>query len=115
MLIRNWKLDFEKYKGLEAKIPCSLYSVLLQYDLIPHPYYQRDESEVFKLSEKDCVFYTEFEVGEKEHEKSSKEFDIRPATETPKKRNIPDAKHPWRSETFLKYRMYGLTEAMLVS
>ena len=50
-----------------------------------------------------------------EHEKSSKEFDIRPATETPKKRNIPDAKHPWRSETFLKYRMYGLTEAMLVS
>ena len=50
-----------------------------------------------------------------EHERSSKEFDIRPAAETPKKRNIPDAKHPWRSENFLKYRMHGLTEDMLVS
>ena len=48
-----------------------------------------------------------------EHERSSKEFDIRPAAETPKKRNIPDAKHPWRSENFLKYRMHGLTEDML--
>lgn len=72
MLVRNWKLDFEKYKGLETKTPCSLYSVLLQYDLISHPYYQHDESEAFKLSEKDCVFYTEFEVGEKEYEKTSK-------------------------------------------
>jgi len=50
-----------------------------------------------------------------EHERSSKEFDIRPATETPKKRNIPDAKHPWRSEIFLKYRMHGVTETMLAS
>ena len=50
-----------------------------------------------------------------EHERTSKEFDIRPAMETPRKRNIPDAKHPWRSETFLKYRMHGLTEAMLAS
>lgn len=50
-----------------------------------------------------------------EHEKSSKDFDIRPAKETPKKRNIPDAKHPWRSETFLKHRMHGLTKDMLAS
>lgn len=50
-----------------------------------------------------------------EHERSSKEFDIRPAAETPRKRNIPDAKHPWRSENFLKHRMHGLTEAMLAS
>lgn len=50
-----------------------------------------------------------------EHEKSSKDFDIRPATETPKKRNIPNAKHPWRSETFLKHRMHGLTKDMLAS
>lgn len=50
-----------------------------------------------------------------EHERSSKEFDIRPAVETPKKRNIPDVKHPWRSETFLKFRMHKLTDAMLAS
>ena len=48
-----------------------------------------------------------------EHERSSKEFDIRPAIETPKKRNIPGIKHPWRSETFLKFRMYRLTDTML--
>lgn len=50
-----------------------------------------------------------------EHERSSKEFDIRPAIESPKRRNIPDMKHPWRSETFLKYRMHKLTESMLAS
>lgn len=50
-----------------------------------------------------------------EHERTSKEFDMKPTVETPKKRNIPDAKHPWRSETFLKYRLHGVTEAMLAS
>ena len=50
-----------------------------------------------------------------EHERSSKEFDINPTVETPRKRNIPDAKHPWRNETFLKFRNQKLTEAMLVS
>ena len=49
-----------------------------------------------------------------EHEKNSKDFDIRPSAETPKKRNIPNVRHPWRSETFLKFRMHKLTDAMLV-
>lgn len=48
-----------------------------------------------------------------EHEKISKSFDIQPAKETPRKRNIPSARHPWRSETFLKYKCHKLTDKML--
>lgn len=48
-----------------------------------------------------------------EHEKSSKEFDYA-TSEKPRKRNIPSARHPWRSDTFLKFRNHKLTENMLV-
>lgn len=48
-----------------------------------------------------------------EHEKISKSFAIQPAKETPRKRNIPSARHPWRSETFLKYKCHKLTDKML--
>lgn len=47
-----------------------------------------------------------------EHEKQSKEFDYL-TTDKPKKRNLPSPKHPWRSETFLKFRNRKLTEDML--
>ena len=50
-----------------------------------------------------------------EHEKSSKSFDIQATKETPRKRNIPSARHPWRSETFLKHRCHKLTDKMLAS
>lgn len=49
-----------------------------------------------------------------EHENKSKEFDY-VTTEKPKKRNIPSPRHPWRNETFFKFRSHKLTEAMLVS
>ena len=39
-----------------------------------------------------------------EHEVKSKNFDLAPTTEKPRKRNIPSMKHPWRSDTFWKYR-----------
>lgn len=47
-----------------------------------------------------------------EHERKSKEFDYS-ATPKPRKRNIPSARHPWRSNTFLKFRNHKLTEDML--
>lgn len=49
------------------------------------------------------------------HEYRSKNFDIKPTNEIPRKRNIPDAKHPWRSQTFLKFRMHTLTDSMLIT
>ena len=48
-----------------------------------------------------------------ERKRISKEFDFTPI-QKPKKRNIPSARHPWRSETFLKYRNYKLTEKILM-
>ena len=48
-----------------------------------------------------------------EHEKQSKEFDYI-TSEKPKKRNIPSPRHPWKSDTFFKFRNHKLTEDMLV-
>lgn len=47
-----------------------------------------------------------------EHEKTSKEFDYT-TTEKPKKRNLPSPRHPWKRDTFLKFRNHKLTENML--
>ena len=47
-----------------------------------------------------------------EREQKSKEFDHVP-TAKPRKRNIPSPKHPWRSDTFLKFRNHHLTDEML--
>ena len=71
MIINDWKLDYEDNKGLVAKLPCSLYSVLLKYNLIEHPYYKIDEQDAFKLSRKDCVFYADFEVSEEDYQKNA--------------------------------------------
>lgn len=49
-----------------------------------------------------------------EHEYYSKEFDYAVAGPTPKKRNIPKAKHPWRSSTFLQFRNHTISESMKI-
>jgi hypothetical protein len=48
-----------------------------------------------------------------DHESASKEFDFAPV-EKPRKRKIPAANHPWRSENFLKFRNHSITDAMKV-
>lgn len=48
-----------------------------------------------------------------ENERKSKEFDIQPTERKPRKRNIPSPKHPWRNETFLKFKDQRLTKEML--
>jgi hypothetical protein len=51
-----------------------------------------------------------------EHEKASKNFDPEPVATKPQKRYIPEPKHPWRSDEFLKHLPYGLiTEDMLTA
>jgi Integrase core domain. len=42
------------------------------------------------------------------HEAISEAFDFRISEETPRKRQIPAAKHPWRNDTFLKHLPYDL-------
>lgn len=48
------------------------------------------------------------------HETVSKDFDIQPTKEKPRKRNIPSPKHPWKVTAFLQFKNYKLTENMLI-
>lgn len=60
MFLENWKMNYEEFEGLSCTVPCSMYSVLLEHGKIEDPYYGINELELTKLSEKDCVFETEF-------------------------------------------------------
>jgi len=44
----------------------------------------------------------------KTHELRSKNFDLQPTKETPRKRHIPSPRHPWRKDEFLKHLPYDL-------
>ena len=66
MIINNWKMDFDRYKGLSCKVPCDLYSVLLEHKIISDPYYGTNEKALSDLSKKDAQFYTELVLGENE-------------------------------------------------
>jgi len=71
MLIENWKMIYDGYEALDCKAPCSMYGVLLENGLIDDPFYGINELKYTSLSDKDCVFESEFFVGEdmlaKEH------------------------------------------------
>ena len=54
----------EKYGTLPCKVPCSLYSVLLDNKKIPDPYYRENEYISTPLSDMDCEFSTEFECSD---------------------------------------------------
>ena len=68
--IIDWTLDYEAYH-LPCKAPCSLYSVLLQYNKIEHPYDRMNEHTATPLSEKDsemsAVFTVSAEMLAKKH------------------------------------------------
>lgn len=48
------------------------------------------------------------------HETISKDFDLQPLKEKPRKRNLPSPKHPWRMSTFLQFKNHKITETMLI-
>ena len=66
MIIDNWKMDYDEYKGLECKVPCDMYSVLLDYGYIEDPYYGTNEEKLTSFSDKDCTFYTQIELSKDE-------------------------------------------------
>lgn len=63
-LDKNWTMRTEKYGTLPCKVPCSLYSVLLDNKKIPDPYYRENEYISTPLSDMDCEFSTEFECSD---------------------------------------------------
>lgn len=60
MLLNNWKMSYGEWTGLECSAPCSMYSVLLEKNLIKDPFYGLNELEITPLSNKDCTFECEF-------------------------------------------------------
>lgn len=93
------------------------YKTMDAYGLQTH-YRQGTKGLVIETFDKRLLFSTNEKVYEleriPEQEQHSKEFDYSTA-EKPRKRNIPSPKHPWRSDTFLKFRNHKLTEEMLIS
>lgn len=62
MIITNWKMDTVGHKGLDCVVPCSMYSVLYENGLIPHPYYGTNEKGLTALSRNNTTFYTEVQI-----------------------------------------------------
>lgn len=63
-LDNGWTMRTEKFGTLPCKVPCSLYSVLLDHKKIPDPYYRENEYISTPLSDMDCEFSTEFECSD---------------------------------------------------
>ena len=74
MQINNWKMDFDKWVGLDCPIPCDMYSTLYENGCISDPYYGTNEENLCHLSRKDCTFYSSFRLNEKQL--SSKHIEI---------------------------------------
>ena len=66
MKINNFKMDYESYRGLDCTVPCDMYSVLLKHGYIDEPYNGTNEKILFDYSKKDCVFYSDITLSEKE-------------------------------------------------
>ena len=60
MKIQNWTMYFKDYEPLSCTAPCTMYSVLLEHDKIPDPFYGLNERELQHLGEKDCTFEAVF-------------------------------------------------------
>ena len=64
MNIQNWTFYYPGFAPLPCTAPCTMYSVLLEHDQIPDPFYGLNERELQHLGEKDCAFEAEFSVSD---------------------------------------------------
>lgn len=62
MIIKNWEMTYDTYSKIACKSPCSMYSVLLENNLIDDPFYGINELKYTSLSDKPCSFESNFEV-----------------------------------------------------
>ena len=70
-IIKNFRLDYSEYTGLDCTAPCSLCSVLLEHSLIKDPYYGENASLLCGLPETTAVFYTTFHLSNEEYIQSN--------------------------------------------
>ena len=76
MIIERWRMNYDSYKGLECKAPCTMYGVLLEHGIIEDPFYGLNELEATKLSDKGCVFESEFVVDDEMYNKEYLELNF---------------------------------------
>ena len=69
LIIENFKMSYGEHKNLECKVPCSMYSVLLEHNIIKDPFYGLNELELTSLSDNDCIFEADFLADDKMLEK----------------------------------------------
>lgn len=60
--IKDFYMDYGEHVRLECAVPCSLYSVLHKNEIIGDPSLVDNAAKIAPLSERGCVFYTDFEV-----------------------------------------------------
>ncbi len=65
-LQNDWRLDYGQFTDLNTQLPTSMYTVLLSHGLIEDPYYRVNEFPARELSRQNAVFYTRFQLNEKE-------------------------------------------------
>ena len=62
--ITAFTMDAGEHSGLVSRVPCSMYSVLLEHGLIDDPYYRDNGKRLRELSLGSCTFTAEFGVSD---------------------------------------------------
>ena len=63
IIVKDWKMEIDG-KTYSCSPPCSMYSVLIENNVIQNPYYGLNEDAAKEYSEKDCTFFAKFDVAE---------------------------------------------------
>ena len=62
MEIKNWTFAYPGYEELACQAPCTMYSVLLDHEKIPDPFYGLNDKKLTALADRDCSFRSVFDV-----------------------------------------------------
>lgn len=60
--LSEWRMQYREWEALDCRVPCSMYSVLLDNGLIPDPFYRLNERELTDCSRYGCIFSADVEV-----------------------------------------------------
>ena len=60
--IKDFRMDFGEHRGIACTAPCSMYSVLIENNLIPDPFYGDNERRLRDLARQGVSFTAEFDV-----------------------------------------------------
>lgn len=63
-ILNDWKMKYCDYDEMDCRVPCSLYSVLLENQIILDPLFGCNESKYYSLADNDVFFYTDFLIND---------------------------------------------------